>query len=252
MSGRRPMGSSVMKRLPPIDASLRSSAVPPRDSIRAPATSSEPPIRAPSSRTSPTAVNRCSSRTVPPTRIRSAWMARSWPALMLVSRHSSRPPMSASHSQIADRRVMLALVGCTPATRDRDRSRSPRTCSPLASRPGSAAVPVRASSRSWAFSASRAESNSHPSNRSGNGTSSPARSTGPRTEASRSRRPRGSIWSFSSRQHRRSRPAPTGRRAPPSAQSSTRPSRPAARSSASLTSSMVRSPPLAAAPARDP
>ncbi len=193
MSGRRPDGASIRKTLASMTASPRSSASPvPAVSMQAPVRSSDPPIRAPISRTSPRAVNPCSSLTLPVTCSRSAWIERSPPPSMTVSTHSSRPPISDSQSQIADSLDVLALVPSAPVTWLRDRSRSRRTRTPLASSPGTWSHLVSASSPSWAPSTVTGAVNEQPSNRSGNGTSRPARSTGPVTAAPRSRTPRGS------------------------------------------------------------
>ncbi len=196
-------------------------------------------MRAPIIRTSPCAVNPCSSLTLPVTCNRSAWMERS-PPWITVSTHSSRPPISDSQSQIADSLEVLALVLSAPVTWLRDRSRSRRIRTPLASRPGTLSHPVSASSASWAPSTVTSEANEQPSNRSGNGTSRPARSRPPVTSAPLSRTPRGSIWPRSSRQQRRSRSAETRRRAPPFPHTRARPAVAAARSSASPTWSILR------------
>ena len=238
MSGRRPEGSSIRKTLASIIASPRSRASPvPKDSMRAPVRSSDPPMRAPISRTSPCAVNWCSSLTLPVTCMRSAWMDRSpWPS-MTVSTHSSRPPISDSHSQIAECLDVLALVRSVPVTWARDRSRSRWIRTPLACRPGRA-HPVSTSPDSRAPSARSGASKWHPSNRSGKGTSSPDRSTEPVIAACCSQMPRGSIWSRSSWQQRRSSAASTRRDELPSPHASARPAPAAASSSATPTSFM--------------
>ena len=198
MTGLRPDVSSIRNRLLSMIASARSMAGPSDVSICAPVRSSDPSIRAPISLISPRDLNWWISRTAPPTWSRSAWIERSpWPSIV-VSTQSRRPPISDSHSQIAARLDVLALVQCAPATWERDRSRSRRSRSPLPSRPGSRGQPVSDSSNSSAPCTTGAESNSHPSKRSGNGTTRPARSRQPATTALVSRSPRGSIWSLSS------------------------------------------------------
>jgi hypothetical protein len=240
ISGLRPAELSIRNMLPSRTASSRLSAGPPGAAICAPDRSSVPLMRAPISLISPCERNSCSSRTAPPTRIRSAWRARSpWPS-RTVSRQSSRPPISDSHSQTADRLDVLALVQCAPAMCDRDRSRSRRTRRPLPSRPGRRGDPVRASSKSCAPSTTGAVSNSHPSNRSENGTASPVRSSSPVTMALVSRSPRGSIRSLSSWQHLRSTAACTMRLRPSAIPSSAAPRCPALSSSASSISPMPR------------
>ena len=226
--------------LPSRVASSRLSAGPPGATMCAPERSSVPLIWAPISLISPREWNSFSSRTAPPTRIRSAWTARSpWPS-MTVSRQSSRPPISDSHSQTAARLDVLALVQYAPAMCDRDRSKSRRSRRPLPSKPGRHGEPVKASSKSCAPSTTGAASNSHPSNRSENGTTSPVRFSSPVTMALVSRSPRGSIWSLSSRQHLRSTAAGTMRLRPSAIPSSTAPRCPALSSSASSISPIRR------------
>ena len=112
----------------------------------------------------------------PPILIRSACSARSARPSIRVSTQISRPPTADSLSQTAARRAMLALVACEPVMTDRDRSRSRRSRSPLPSSPGSA-QPVSASSNRSAPSTTKTLSNAQLSNRSGNGTAIPARSS---------------------------------------------------------------------------
>jgi hypothetical protein len=106
-------------------------------------------------------------------------------ACMTVSVQSRRPPISDSQSQIADFFDVLALVERPPVMRECDRFRSRCTRIPLASRPGILSQPVSASSCRLAPSNDGAESNTHPSNRNGYGTSIPARSRQPTIAASR-------------------------------------------------------------------
>ena len=191
----------------------------------------DPSIRAPSSRTSPRAVKSWMSRTVPPTFIRSAWIARPSPGSMTVSTQSSRPPTWDSHNQIAADRDWLAVVVSAPVTVDPNRLRSRRTSTPLPSNPGS-------SHRSTVSSCSVApltwsgDSNRHPSNVSGNGTVTALRSRSPVMRALRRCRPRSSTSSRRSRQRVRSRSAATVPRPSPSPQSTISPAR-----AASITSS---------------
>jgi hypothetical protein len=242
-SGRRPDLSSIRKTLPSITASPRSRARPVRgDSKCAPARSSEPPIRAPIRRTSPRAVNSWRSRTFPPVRMLSAWMERSAPPSMTVSAHSSRPPISDSQSQTADRFDVLALVRNAPAIRVPDRSRSRRIRTPFARSPGKRAHSITPISNNCAPSILNAESNSQSSNRSGKRTSNPDRSSEPTICARRSRRPWRCICPPNSSQNRRSSAASTGRRELPSAHSRIRPAPHAVTTSASLTSAICHSP----------
>ena len=186
--GRRPDVSGIRKRLPSMTASPRSRARPAAevDSTSAPVRSSDPSMRAPISRISPRARNWCSSRMVPLMCIRSAWMERPPSASITVSTHSNRPPMSDSQSHTAARCDVLALVLYAPLTWVPERSRSRRTRIPFASRPGRGSHCVTASSYSWAPSASSGASNPQLSNRSGNGTSRPERSSDPTTATFRS------------------------------------------------------------------
>ena len=109
-------------------------------------------------------------------------------------------------------------------------------------RAGRAAAGTRSATARTAAAPSTtgAESNSHPSKRSGNGTRSPARSRRPDTTASASRSPRGSIWRRSSWQHLRSSSAGTVRLTPLTVPATTAPVWPARISSPSSISFMTR------------
>ena len=97
----------------------------PSDSTRAPDMSSDPLTCTPTRRSSPFAWKSFRNRTVPPTRIRSAWMARSPWASMVVSMQRTRPPMLDSHNQTAALRDVLARVGCLPTMWEPDSSGRP-------------------------------------------------------------------------------------------------------------------------------
>jgi hypothetical protein len=150
---------------------------------------------APISRTSPSASNPLISRTAPATRSRSAWIARSPSDRTRVPTHSSRPPISASHSQIAACFDVLAGVHNAPAIVERDRSRSRVTRNPFAWSPAGSPHRSSASSCSCAPSNSGGSAKSHASNRSGNGMSMPLRSSRPAIFAFRIISPRGSTRS---------------------------------------------------------
>ena len=108
---------------------------------------------------------------------------------MTVSTHSSRPPISDSHSQIADCFDVLALVRSDPVTCVRDRSRSRRIRTPFARRPGSRAHLFTLSWYSSAPSTMSGDPNSQSSKDNGKRTSSPDKSRQPGITAFRSLRP---------------------------------------------------------------
>ena len=141
-------------------------------------------------------------------------------------------------SRVASSRLSAGPPGATICAPERSRPRRSRR--PLPSRPGRRGEPVRASSKSCAPSTTGAVSNSHPSNLSGNGTTSPVRSSSPVTMALVSRSPRGSIPPLSSWQHLRSTAARTMRLRPSAIPSSTTPRCPALSSSASSISPIRR------------
>src|SRR3954447_19787081 len=137
--------------LPPTTASASSNASPLSSARRAPVRAIDPSIRAPRRRTSrpprprgtptpPPAAKSWISRTVPPTFIRSAWIARPSPDSMMVSTHSNRPPTRDSHNQIAADRDWLAVVVSAPVTLDPRQVEVAAHLHPIAQQPGQLAA----------------------------------------------------------------------------------------------------------------